>query len=458
MIGAGSAKPARPAMTTNTIFALATGAGRAGVAVIRVSGPDAGDALRRLTGRALPAPRLAARVRFSDPVSGQALDDGLCLWFPAPASFTGEDVAECHIHGGRASIAAMIDALGNLPGLRLAEPGEFSRRAFENDKLDLTAIEGLADLVDAETEAQRRQALRQLDGELGAVYERWRERLVQTLARLEAHLDFPEEGLPEHIVTEMNHDISRVISEISLHLEDNRRGERLRDGIHIAILGPPNAGKSSLFNRLAQRNAAIVSPAVGTTRDVIEVHLDIGGYPAIIADTAGLRQADGEIEREGVERALARAADADLKIVVLDASCGDGPDPTTLAVVDENTLIVRNKIDLAAAGAPSTIAGHAVAADISVKTGAGLSGLLARIEVEIVRRLEAAGPPPLTRARHRAALEECRLALLRAREGSAPELTAEDVRLAVRAIGRITGRVDVEDVLDVIFRDFCIGK
>lgn len=445
-------------MTQDTIFAVATGAGRAGVAVIRISGPDAGGALRRLTGEPLPAPRRAARVRFSDPVSGQALDDGLGLWFPAPASFTGEDVAECHIHGGRASIAAMIDALGNEPGLRLAEPGEFSRRAFENDKLDLTAIEGLADLVDAETEAQRRQALRQLDGELGVVYERWRERLVKALARLEAHLDFPEEALPEHIGSEMNHDISCVVSEISQHLEDNHRGERLRDGIYIAILGPPNTGKSSLLNRLAQRNAAIVSATAGTTRDVIEIHLDIGGYPAIIADTAGLRQAEGEIEREGVERAMARAAHADLKIVVLDASCGDGPDPTTLAVVDDNTLIVRNKMDLVAAGAPGVIAGYAVASDISVKTGEGLSGLLTRIQAEIGRRVETAGPPPLTRARHREALEECRSALLRAREGGAPELTAEDVRLAVRAIGRITGRVDVEDVLDVIFRDFCIGK
>ncbi len=445
-------------MTTDTIFALATGAGRAGVAVIRVSGPDAGGALRRLTGRPLPMPRLAARVRFSDPVSGEALDDGLCLWFPAPASLTGEDVAECHIHGGRASIAAMIDALGSEPGLRLAEPGEFSRRAFENDKLDLTAIEGLADLVDAETETQRRQALRQLDGELGAVYERWRERLVKALARLEAYLDFPEEGLPEHIVSEMNHDISSVSTEITQHLEDNRRGECLRDGIYIAILGPPNAGKSSLLNSLAQRNAAIVSATAGTTRDVIEIHLDIGGYPAIIADTAGLRQAEGEIEREGVERALTRAAHADLKIVVLDASCGDDPDPTTLAVMDENTLIVRNKIDLAAAGATGLIAGHAVAADISVKTGEGLGGLLTRIEAEMARRLEVAGPPPLTRARHRAALEECRSALLRAQEGGAPELVAEDIRLAVRAVGRITGRVDVEDVLDVIFRDFCIGK
>lgn len=445
-------------MTRDTIFALATGAGRAGVAVIRVSGPDAGGALRRLTGKPLPAPRLAARVRFSDPDSGRALDDGLCLWFPAPASFTGEDVAEYHIHGGRASIAAMIAALGNSPGLRLAEPGEFSRRAFENDKLDLTAIEGLADLVDAETEAQRRQALRQLDGELGAVYQRWRERLVKTLARLEADLDFPEEGLPERNDTEMNHDISCVVSEITLHLEDNRRGERLRDGIHIAILGPPNSGKSSLLNALAQRNAAIVSATAGTTRDVIEIHLDIGGYPAVIADTAGLRQAEGEIEREGVERALALAAHADLKLVVLDASCGDDPDPTTLAVVDDNTLIVRNKSDLVAAGAPGVVAGHAVAADISVKTGEGLAGLLARIETEIARRLDVAGPPPLTRARHREALEECRSALVRARDGGAPELMAEDIRLAVRAIGRITGRVDVEDVLDAIFRDFCIGK
>lgn len=445
-------------MSTDTIFAVATGAGRAGVAVIRISGPDAGGALGRLTDRPLPAPRYAARARFLRPGSGEVLDDGLCLWFPAPASFTGEDVAELHVHGGRASIAALVGALEELPGLRLAEPGEFSRRAFENDKLDLTAIEGLADLVDAETEAQRRQALRQLDGELGAVYDGWREVLVRVLAHLEAYIDFPDEEIPDHIASEINHNISGIVSEITQHLEDNRRGERLRDGVYIAVVGPPNAGKSSLINMLAQREAAIVSAEAGTTRDVIEVHLDLGGYAVIVADTAGLRAARDEIEREGIKRALARAAESDLKILVLDGGCDEPLNADSRAMVDLDTLVVRNKSDLLSPGTPVLRVDGIEAVDISVRTGAGISELLARLASTVESRLAGSAGPPLTRQRHRAALEDCRAALLRIGNVTAVELRAEDLRLAVRSIGRITGRVDVEDILDAVFRDFCIGK
>ncbi len=446
-------------MNTETIFAIATGAGRAGIAVIRVSGPACAAALECLTGAPPPPPRVATRARFVAPGGEEMLDDGLCLWFPAPASYTGEDVAELHVHGGPATLAAMIDALGRIPGLRLAAPGEFSRRAFENGKLDLTAIEGLADLIDAETEAQRRQALRQLGGALGAMYQDWREALVGALAQLEATIDFPDEDLPDHIETGINHQISRVITEVTQHLADDRRGERLRDGYYIAVLGPPNAGKSSLINMLAQREAAIVSAQAGTTRDVIEVHLDLGGYPVIVADTAGLRAAGDDIEREGVRRALARAEESDLKILVLDGACAGVPDTGTCALIDENTVVVRNKIDLVGAGAPAMIVAGVTAMDISAQTGAGIADLLESMTSKINARLSLpAAAPPLTRHRHRAALEACRAALLRAGEAAAPELKAEDVRLAVRSIGTITGNVDVEDILDVVFRDFCIGK
>ncbi len=442
---------------SDTIFALSSGLGPAGVAVIRVSGPRAGRALGEMTGRDLPPPRRASRVAFSNPATGEALDDGLALWFPGPASVTGEDVAEIHIHGGRAVIAAVIDALAAQPGLRAAEPGEFTRRAFENGKLDLTAAEGLADLVNAETEAQRRQARRQLEGELGRLYEAWRERLLSTLAHFEADLDFPDEDLPGGIAERLHHNILGLIDEISQHLDDNRRGERLREGFYIAIIGPPNVGKSSLLNRLARRDAAIVSATAGTTRDVIEVHLDLAGYPVILADTAGLREGAEAIEGEGVRRARARAANADLKLVLLDASAWPEVDPTVDDLVDADSVVIINKADLSTPAPPLRVA-ERPALPVSVLTGEGLDGLLKALEREVAARLADSGAVALTRVRHRAALEACVAALRRSLTGALPELAAEDVRLAARSLGRITGRVDVEDVLDVIFRDFCIGK
>ena len=448
-----------PAMTSDTIFAPATAQGRAGVAVLRISGPAAAAAVGRLTGKPCAAPRLATRARFRDPVTGETLEDGLCLWFPGPASFTGEDVAEFHIHGGRAGIEAMAAALGREAGLRLAEPGEFSRRAFENGKLDLTAAEGLADLVDAETEIQHKQALRQLDGELGRIYESWRQRLIAALAGLEAHIDFPEEGLPKRIVTEMNTVILSIWQEITQHLGDNRRGERVRNGVHVAIIGPTNVGKSSLLNAVVRRDAAIVATAAGTTRDVIEVRLDLAGYPVVLCDTAGLRNSGDAVEREGVARARARAASADFKLLVLDAACATAPEATILDLMDSETIMVINKIDLVPQGAAwaASVAAHRPLA-VSVRTGAGLDRLLDDLGARVSERFRAGGAVPLTRQRHRQALEDCVAALDRAAAGKAEELVAEDLRLAVRAVGRITGRVGVEDVLDVIFRDFCIGK
>jgi tRNA modification GTPase len=374
------------------------------------------------------------------------------LWVPAPASFTGEDVVELHVHGGRAVSAALADVLSRLPECRPAEPGEFSRRAFENGKLDLTEAEAIADLVEAETAAQRRQALRQLDGALGALYEDWRGRLLRALAHLEAEIDFADEELPEGMTLAVRPVLAALIAEIAAHLNDSQRGERLREGAQIAIVGPPNAGKSSLLNLLARRDVAIVSAQAGTTRDVIEVHLDLGGWPVTLADTAGLRETSDEIEREGVRRAEQRARQADLRLVVLDAA--DAATPAMLEkLIAPGDIVVLNKLDLAPDAKPLK---EALA--ISVRSGTGIDALLVRLQQRVAALLDGGGVP-LTRQRHRQALEESLAALQRAQaQRGAPELLVEDVRLAVRALGRITGRVDVEDMLDIIFREFCIGK
>jgi tRNA modification GTPase len=449
-----------PPPPADTIFACATAPGRAGIAVIRISGPRVIEVLQAL-GVPSPPPRRLTRARFHDPESGDLIDNGLVALFPAPQSYTGEAMAELHVHGSRAVIAALLDSLGRRPGLRLADPGEFTRRAFENGKLDLTEAEAVADLVNAETTAQRRQALRQLSGELHRLYENWRDRLLRGLAHLEATIDFPDESIPRGISEQVSGSISDLIEAISTHLADDRRGERLRDGVSIAILGAPNAGKSSLLNALARREAAITAATAGTTRDVIEVHLDLGGYPAILADTAGLREAGDAIEAEGVRRARARAAEADLKLLVLDAARPEEAGPSIRALVDTNTLVVANKIDLAPRDGDAAWAdtlGETPALRLSVKTGAGLDALLARLTRELAHRFDAGSAPLITRARHRAALEECLAALRRYGAAALPELAAEDLRLAARALGRITGRVDVEGLLDIIFRDFCIGK
>jgi tRNA modification GTPase len=445
-------------MIEDTIFALATAPGRGGVAVLRLSGRGAGPALSAVAG-GVPPPRVARRATFRDPASGETLDDGLSLFFPGPKSFTGEDVAEFHVHGGRAVVEALLEALGNIPGLRLAEPGEFTRRAFENGKLDLTAAEGLADLVAAETAAQRRQAQRQLAGALGRLYQGWRERLMRSLAHLEAEIDFPDEDLPVAAWQRMHGEVVELRAEIVAHLADDRRGERLRDGVSVAILGPPNAGKSSLMNALARRDVAITSAIAGTTRDVIEVALDLAGYPVVLADTAGLRPATDAVEAEGVRRAQARAAAADLRLVVIDAS---KPEEATLLgdAVTAETVVVANKIDLEPkdGGAWADRLGAGPAVRLSVATGAGVRELLGRLEAAVAARLSAGGAPMITRARHRAALQDCVGSLDRAAASGRIELAAEDLRLAARALGRITGQVGVEDILDIIFREFCIGK
>jgi len=439
----------------DTIFALASGAGRAGLAVWRLSGPKAGAALVALGRGDLPPPRRVRRVRLID-TAGEALDDGLALWFPGPASFTGEDVVELHLHGGRAVAQALTEALVAL-GLRPAGPGEFSRRAFVHGKLDLTRAEAIADLVDAETAAQRRQALRQLDGGLARIVEDWRSRLVDLLALLEAGIDFSDQDLPEGFDDGLRRAAADLAADLDRHLGDQRRGERLRDGVHVALLGAPNAGKSSLLNRLAGREAAIVSAQAGTTRDVIEVHLDLGGWPVVVADTAGLREAEGEIEAEGVRRALDRAERVDLRLAVFDASLLPALDAATLSVIDDATLVVLNKSDRVDGHLPDKVAGREALA-VSAKSGAGIDVLLARIADRLGGTAGAGAPPLLTRARHRAAVEEARAALSRFQGANDPGLAAEELRAAAKGLGRITGRVESDEVLGRIFDSFCIGK
>lgn len=441
-----------------TIFALASAPGRAGVAVVRVSGEGAGRVLSFMAGPR-PEPRRAVGRFIRHPESGDKLDRGVVLWFPAPASFTGEDVAELHLHGGRAVVQAVLDALALMPGLRMAEPGEFARRAFEAGKLDLAEVEGLADLIEAETDAQRRQALAQASGALSDLYDGWRASLIEALGLIEAGLDFADEG---DIGTRTFADATSIISVLARsvrhHLDDGHRGEILRDGFRVALVGPPNAGKSSLLNALARRDVAIVSEEAGTTRDVIEVRLDLGGLPVIVSDTAGFRETAGAIEREGMRRSQAVAEAADLVLWLTDASAPETVLPAELVALADRTLLVLNKVDLVSNGGTPTLPDDMV--PLSVKTGAGLEDLITRMTVIARERIGHHEEPALTQVRHRQLVERCRDSLEAFLLGAAQdvELRAEDLRRAADALGRVTGRVDVEDVLDHIFGRFCIGK
>lgn len=453
-----------------TIYALGTplpSRARTGaLSVIRLSGPRVADALIFLTERkaferghsarepALPEPRRMTLRSVFDPLSGELVDRGLIVWFEAPNSETGEHMAELHLHGGRAVVNGALEAIRNLGFCRLAEPGEFTRRAFEHHKLDLTRAEAIADLVASETAQQRRLALQQMDGALHRLYEDWRTLGLRALAHLEAAIDFPDEDLPAGIAAEVRGGITQLRGEIAAHLAD-RRGERLREGLSIAIIGPPNAGKSSLINLLARRDVAIVSETAGTTRDVIEVHLDLGGWPVVLADTAGLRESGDAIEQEGVRRAQARAAAADLRLLVLDAT-GDWQATMQAMTVGAHwdpahDIVVVNKVDLAMIDAVGVV-------PLSATSGVGLPELLARIERSASQLMEREAAPPLTRVRHREALVDAEQALGRALGAPEVALAAEDLRLAMRALGRITGTVRIDELLDVIFRDFCIGK
>jgi tRNA modification GTPase len=436
------------AQSDDTIFAPSTAPGRAGIAVLRISGPQAKSAVETLCGSEPPPPKTAILKAFRDG-DGALIDRGLLLWFAAPHSFSGEDIAEFHVHGGRAVVDAMLDALSKITGLRPAEPGEFTRRAVENGKIDLTQAEALVDLIDAQTDAQRRQALRQSDGALSDLYEGWRVRLIRAVALSEASLDFPDEEIPEGTLNTVREISSVLAGEMRAHLNDHRRGEILRDGIFLTVFGLPNSGKSSLLNALAKRDVAIVSETAGTTRDVIEVRLDLDGYPVIVADTAGIRGSDDAIENEGVRRALARAESADIGLLLVDASAEKPLEGLPADIRPD--IVVWNKMDI---GKP-----RLGGIPISAKTGEGLPALLSKISEICGRLLETKeNSAPLTRARHRAHLEDALGALERSQKVPDRELSGEDLRLALRSLGSITGRVDIEDVLDVIFREFCIGK
>lgn len=446
-----------------TIYALSSAPGKAGVAVVRVSGPDAFTSLKSLARIDTVKPREALFRSVYTP-DGALIDRALILPFQGPASFTGEDVVEYHIHGSPAVLSALMAALSHFENHRTAQHGEYTRRAFENGKMDLTEAEAIADLINAETEMQREQALQQMGGALFHLYEGWRERLIRAMAYIEAVIDFPDEEVPDSETAKVRPDLEALAEDIKIHLNDGRRGERLRDGIHIAIVGAPNAGKSSLLNLLAKRDVAIVSPMAGTTRDIIEVHLDLAGYPVILADTAGLRPEEvraadqatqGAIEYEGIRRALARAGEADLRILVFDGA--NEPDRHTLDLVNENSILLFNKSDANDFDATTAVAHGGLS--FSARTGEGLQVFLDRLTEKITTLYAVSREmPSLTRERHRAALEECLARLNAALAATQPELMAEDTRMAARALGRITGRVDVEDLLDVIFRDFCIGK
>ena len=428
----------------DTIFALGTGAGRAAIAVIRISGPGAGEALKALAGN-LPEPRRAIFAVFRDPATGEMLDRGVALFFPSPASSTGEDYAELQLHGGRAVVEGTLAALHQLPGLRPAEPGEFARRGFANGKLDLSQAEALADLVDAQTEAQRRQALRIAGGALRRKVEGWRAALVEALALLEAELDFSDEAdIGAFSASRLREILSPIAEDMRAALRLAPASERMRDGFVVLILGRPNVGKSTLINALTQRDLAIVSAIPGTTRDMIEAHLDIGGLPVLLIDTAGLREAADEIERIGVDRTLARVETADLALWLSDSA---EPPPRS----DIETIRVATKTDLrpAAEGAIGVCA----------LSGDGLETLAAAIEARARARLGDGAAALIVRERHRQALEQAAESVEAVfGEGGALELQAEELRQASRALGRIVGAVDVEEVLDAVFSRFCIGK
>ncbi|ABE61007.1 tRNA modification GTPase trmE [Nitrobacter hamburgensis X14] len=451
-----------------TIFALSSGRPPSAIAVVRVSGAEAGTALQEIAG-AIPVVRTAKRVLLRD-LLGEAIDDAIVLWFAGPASATGEDVAEFHVHGSRAVLNALFAALSSIDHVRPAEPGEFTRRAFENGKIDLTEAEGLDDLIHADTDRQRRQALRQLQGLLGDRAREWRRELIEASALIEAGIDFADEGdVPDDLLKPAMEKIARLRREIEETLAASAQSERLRDGMTVAIAGPPNAGKSTLLNRLARREAAIVSPYAGTTRDVIEVHLDLDGYPVTLIDTAGIRETDDPVEQEGVRRARDRAASADLVLWLADDDNGVGPSQT----IGEGGVplwLVRNKIDVSGAESDGANPRQLEAKPgqgilprhfwISASRGDGVDELVAALTAFSDGWFGSGETAVITRLRHRNILQDAAASLAKAEAliGQGDELVAEEIRIAVRLIGRLLGRVDIDDILDSLFHDFCIGK
>jgi len=442
-----------------TIYALSTGPGISGVAIIRLSGEDSLNVIKALTHKDLPPPRNVALRKIFKPNSKDLIDEGLIMWFAGPESYTGEDMAEIHVHGSKAVIDALHTSISKIENCRLAEPGEFTKLAFQNGKIDLLQAESIADLISSETEIQRQQAIKIMNGKSAVQFNFLREKLLKILSHVEAKIDFPDEDLPNNISDEIKNSSREIIKKIEKILNDQKIGERIREGFKIAIIGPTNAGKSSLLNYLSNRDVAIVSEIAGTTRDVIEIHLNIDGYPVIVSDTAGIRESKNEIEKKGIKLSLNRAEQADLKLVVVDAKKLDFSD-VLKGLLDQNAILVINKSDLLRGDIDPEIKklNHVL---ISIKEKLNIDELISKIKNNLKNKFMTSDDVLITRERHRQHLEQCLEHLKnfnKKNEDDDFDKAAEDLRLATRHLGMIVGKVDVEEILGTIFNDFCIGK
>jgi tRNA modification GTPase len=442
-----------------TIYALSSGPGISGIAVIRVSGKDTSEVIKQIIGENLPSPRVATLKKFNKIDTNELIDEGVIIWFPGPNSYTGEDLAEFHVHGSRAVVSALHSSISKIKNCRLAEPGEFTKIAFQNGKINLLKAESIADLVSSETEIQRKQAIKIMGGKSSDQFNSWREKLLKILSHIEAKIDFPDEDLPKDILSEIQKTSDQISSEIKKILDDQKVGERIREGFKIAIVGPINAGKSSLLNYLSKRDVAIVSEIAGTTRDVIETHLNLDGYPVVVSDTAGIRDSKNEIEKKGIKLALNRAEYADLKLVIIDAKNVDFTG-VLKDLVDENAILVVNKSDLLNGKLNDKLKkyDHIL---ISIKNNSNLDKLILKIKSKLENKFLSHGDILITRERHRQHLKQCltHLKNFKNKNGSEEfDKAAEDLRLATRHLGMIVGKVDVEEILGSIFNDFCIGK
>jgi tRNA modification GTPase len=442
-----------------TIYALSTGPGISGVAIIRISGEQSSKIIEILTGKKVPLPRVATLRKINKINSSELIDEGIILWFPGPESYTGEDMAEIHVHGSKAVIDALHSSISKIENCRIAEPGEFTKLAFQNGKINLLKAESIADLISSETEIQRKQAIKIMDGKSADQFNFLREKLLKILSNVEAKIDFPDEDLPNHVLNEIKNSSNEIIKKIEKILNDQKVGERIREGFKIAILGPTNAGKSSLLNHLSNRDVAIVSEIAGTTRDVIETHLNIDGYPVIVSDTAGIRESKNEIEKKGIRLSLNRAEEADLKLVVVDAKKLDFTD-VLKGLLDQNAILVINKSDLLEKEFDSEIKkiNHVL---ISIKENKNIDQLISKIKNNLKNKFITSDDILITRERHRQHLEQCLDHLKNFNKKNEDEdfdKAAEDLRLATRHLGMIVGKVDVEEILGSIFNDFCIGK
>ena len=442
-----------------TIYALSSGPGVSGIAVIRISGTGTADIIKLITNSELPIPRVAKLKKFNKINNSELIDEGILIWFPGPKSYTGEDMAEIHVHGSIAVVRSILDQLSNIENCRLAEPGEFTKIAFQNEKINLLKAESISDLISAETEIQRQQAIKIMSGRSSEKFNSLREKLLKILSNVEAKIDFPEDDLPEDVIKNIKIDSEKIRNEIEKILNDQKVGERIREGFKIAIIGPANAGKSSLLNYLSNRDVAIVSEIAGTTRDVIEAHLNVDGYPVVISDTAGIRESKDEIEKKGIKLALKRAEDADLNIIVIE------PKSVNFTgflndLVSEKSIIVINKIDLGYKNINQQIEKFDPIF-LSIKNETNLDELIKRIKDKLKNKFVRSNETLITRERHRQSLEACVQNLKNFEEKNSQEdfdKAAEDLRLATRHLGMIVGKIDVEEILGSIFSDFCIGK